>query len=320
MPEICAYNLELTAEEKMFRRTRIGSSEIAVLLGVDKWKFQTPADIVDRILHPDKPRKPLTSQAAKDGKRLEPTLRQFYADETGHTVRHAPPKIINDHLADNSDGLVYDGDTFLGPLEIKTTQIFSDWKHGVPIYYQPQCQLHMMAWNAPKCFTMMWGRTGTPEVIYELDADPIMQEVILYRAKELFDNYIKKGVLPPIDLSAAWKERLSETPSRKEKKIEATPETDALVRQFRNLQVAAKEAEENFEIKKRELQMAIGDAERLVGDDYEVAYKTQMPRRSINYRAIVNALGPDKSVIDENTTTASNGIRPLRAKFFKNAE
>lgn len=313
------YNLELTDEEKKFRRTRIGSSDLSVLLGVDKWNIRTPADIADRILHPDKPRKPLKSQAAKDGKRFEPTLRQFYADETGYTVRHAPPKVVNEHLADNSDGLVYDGDTFLGPLEIKTTQAFSDWKHGVPIYYQPQCQLHMMAWGASKCFTMMWGQTGRPEVFCELDADPIMQDVILCKAKELFDNYINKGILPPIDLSDAWKDRLNETPSRAEKKIEATPEINALVCEFRNLQVAAKEAEERFEIKKRELQMAIGDAERLVGDDYEVSYKTQMPRRSVNYRAIVSALGPDKSVIDENTTIASKGIRPLRAKFFKNA-
>mgnify|MGYP001305929589 CR=1 FL=1 len=311
--------LELSEEEKMYRRTRIGSSELGALLGLNKksWK-RTAADIVRRLIDPESVPEFQMNESMIDGKLLEPFLIQKFELATGYTVRPAPPKLVNEHLADNADGLVYDGDKFIGVYEAKTTKLISDWKHGVPIYYQPQCQLHMMAWGTDKCFVIGWRQVGESPKIYELPANPEMQEVILAKAEELFEKYVKTGTYPPVDVSDAWRDKLDSVPCNEGERLEATEELDAMVSEFRRLQHELKDLEADFEIKKRQLQMALGSASTLTGQNYEISYKEQRPRRTVDYKGLLAELNPPQKLIEQFTKTAAKGIRPLRARFFTN--
>lgn len=309
---------ELTAEEKKFRATRVGSSEGAALLEINPPGWATVSDIAARIIGlPGKVWK--MNEAMLQGKIFEPKIIERFELETGYTVKHAAPKVINEHLADNSDGLVYDGDKFLGPLEAKWTTRINDWKEGVPDYYVPQCQMHMMAWCSDQCFAIGM-KQGVPPKIYTVKENPRMQKVIKHKAKKLFDDYISKGELPPIDLSDAWKAKLDLYSPDLDLSIDSTKEIDALVGEYRTLQKMLKEFEVQAELKKRIIQETMGNATRLTGENYEISWKRQSPRKSIDYKKILSEANVPEELVLKHTKTPKQGIRTFRAKYFYNTK
>lgn len=159
------------------RRRGLGGSDIAAILGLSPWKsafqvYQEKRGEVESFKGND-----LTDW----GKRMEPTIRQWYSDTTGHPVR-VPDKILyhskHPFMLASLDGFT---DEPRG-VEIKTARSGKEWgepgSSEIPDDYMLQVQ-HYMAVTGFPVFDVPVSIAGAWPVIYEVPADAELHELII---------------------------------------------------------------------------------------------------------------------------------------------
>lgn len=236
----------MTSEERLEwlknRQTGIGGSDVAAILGLSKWK--TPLDVYnDKIAE-----KPIeeSNPSIEWGNRLEPVIRQKYADETGLTVtipnqtfRHPE----HSFMIANVDGLLPDGSV----LEIKTARSGADWgEEGtdeIPEYYLTQVQHYMAVLGAKRCdIAVLIGASDFR--IYHVDFDPEVAAMLIEEEKAFWQRVVTRN--PPAPRTFA--EAQIAFPRSKKQSLEASVEVAtaaaelALV-QTKMRELAAKEKE-----------------------------------------------------------------------------
>lgn len=151
------------------RRQGIGGSDVAAILGLSPWK--TPFQ-----LYQEK-RGESGDFSGNDrtdwGSRLEPTIRQWYADTTGRVVM-VPNGIIKSpqhpYMQASLDGLTECGRI----VEIKTARSGQDWGEpgtdAIPEYYLTQVH-HYMAVTGLEVADVPVSIGGAPPVLYQVTRD-----------------------------------------------------------------------------------------------------------------------------------------------------
>lgn len=186
------------------RRTGIGGSDVAAILGLSRWS--TPLDVYlqKRGETPSTP----DNNAMRWGRYLEPAVRQAYADETGRVVR-VPEAMLrhprHEFMVANIDG--FSGDREAGDLrlfEAKTARVATDWGEPgtdeIPQAYMLQVQHYMIVTAAPVTdVAVLIG--GSDFRIYEVPADRELQDMLI-EAEAEFWLRVQRGE-PPEPVSYA---------------------------------------------------------------------------------------------------------------------
>lgn len=246
------------------RRTGIGGSDIAAILGLSKWK--TPLQVYmdkrgEAMETPD-------NEAMKWGRYLEPVVRQAYSDATGYEVM-LPPSMLRHHdysfAVANLDGVVQDrtGRVF----EAKTTRTAEGWgepgSDQIPQPYLLQVQWYMGVAALPVAdVAALIG--GSDFRIYTVDADEELQMLMFTAAAEFWQR-VQVGD-PPDPVSYADAVAMYGKASRTDRVIAVGDVLEAAVH-LRDLKAEAKRIEDAEEACKAVIFKALGECDTLVDAD-----------------------------------------------------
>lgn len=269
------------------RQTGIGGSDVAAILGLSKRR--TPLDIYNSKIADDPIEE--SNPSIEWGNRLEPVIRQKYADETGLPVT-IPNKTFRHpdypFMIANVDGLLPDG----AVLEIKTARSGTDWgEEGtdeIPEYYLTQVQHYMTVVGAKMCdVAVLIGASDFR--IYHVDFDPEIAAMLIEEEKAFWQRVIDRN--PPAPRTYA--EASIAFPRSKANSVEATDEilNDAAELESVNRQI------EELKARKEELQGTItsfmGESDTLALCGKTIAtWKTSKPRVTFDSAAF-KAKHPD---------------------------
>lgn len=188
------------------RRTGIGGSDVAPILGLSPWR--TPYEVWEDKTgrgedQPDSP-------ALYWGRLLEDPIRQAYADRTGLTVTKPDcmySSVTHPFMHANLDGIASDGSL----VEFKTTSRVDGWgeegSDEIPEYYQTQVQHYMAVMGAEQTDigVLIAGRDFR---IYTVPADKELQEMLIDQEAR-FWSLVKADTPPEVstseDASRRWR-------------------------------------------------------------------------------------------------------------------
>lgn len=245
------------------RRTGIGGSDVAAVLGLSPWR--TPLDVYldkrgEGVDQPD-------NDAMRWGRYLEPAVRQAYADQTGHEVRVLDQMVrhpAHEFMVANLDGFVAPRDAIKRIFEAKTARTADGWgepgSDQIPQPYLLQVQHYMEVTGfAVADVAVLIG--GSDFRIYEVPEDRELQQMLV-DAEADFWRRVQAGEPPePVtvaDAVARWGR------TSKYDLVMADGETIAAVARIRALraQIASLEAQEDQA--RAVVMRALGECDTLV--------------------------------------------------------
>lgn len=277
------------------RRTGIGGSDAAAVLGRSKWR--TARDVWEEKTDTEKfapqPRNPIFER----GKRLEPVALQLYLEESGETVHSAQDLYRHpqhDFLMCHPDGLIVAnaGD---GVLEIKVLgmQTFGKiLREGIPEDYLLQMQHNLMVtgktWG--EFFILQPERWQTLRV--NVQADPTLQAQMEAAEVLFWEQHVRTRTPPP--LTAVPLDLPAVTGTLQRRTDDAFDKALANYQQAKGLVIAARVI----------LEEATADLKAALGGHgvYENAearvYFTQQTRKSWDGKAVEKLIAQSGGTID----------------------
>ena len=262
------------------RRRGLGGSDIAAILGLSPWKsafqvYQEKRGEVDGFKGND-----LTDW----GTRMEPTIRQWYSDTTGHPVR-VPDKILyhakHPFMLASLDGFT---DEPRG-VEIKTARSGKEWGEPgsaeIPDYYALQVQ-HYMAVTGFPVFDVPVSIAGAYPVIYEVPADIELQELIIDACADFWQR-VQNGNPPEPTTYADAVQRFGKSESQGV--IVAGRSEVQAVEDLREVKAKLDQLKAEEEDLKARIIIALGDIGDTLADDGGntlVTYRMSKGRKSFN--------------------------------------
>lgn len=195
--------LEMTHQEWLAdRRKGIGGSDVATILGLNKWKspYQLWLEKTDQITLDDN-----AGEAAYWGTALEPLVANRFSEVTGKKVRRRNQ--VFEHTDYPFLRANIDRDIVGEPavLECKTANQFlaKEWeKDEIPMQYICQVQHYMNVLNREYAyFAVLIG--GQRFIWKRIDRDQDLINAITERLVEFWEENVLKGIPPEIDGSDA---------------------------------------------------------------------------------------------------------------------
>lgn len=200
----------LTEEQLEERRSAVGGSDLAAILGVDPYKqaidifYDKRPDLVAE--HGFVPRV-VEGMAADRGNLFEEPIAKLYEIVTGKKVRKSHVRHVHDKhpwLAANIDRTIV-GEPDSG-LEIKSVTHYLARLWGdsgtdeVAEYYLPQVHQYMLVLD--KSMWELAALIGVDDLrIYDIARDPEMDELIIDVTHDFWHNNVLKGVPPEVDMN-----------------------------------------------------------------------------------------------------------------------
>lgn len=286
------------------RRTGIGGSEIAAILGLSPWV--TPLAVWRRKmgLDPDTP----PSWPMRIGARMEDTIADAYAEREG--VQLVPVPFLRDrqhpHRIASLDRILIPRDGSATKIaEIKWSAAAWD---AIPDQYYLQVQWYMAVTGLSEAVLIVATPRQEP-IGWPVAADPSLGALLLEECDRWWRDHVVAGV-PPEPQSveerrAYWLGRLPQD----ERAIEASPEIEAIARDL----LAAKVAVEAAVERAREIEtslvaaMAAAGASRVTGNGWRAAVVER--QGSIAYSRAVKALGISAEALEPFRGEASRYLR-----------
>lgn len=159
------------------RRKLIGGSDVAAIMGISPWKTAYQVYREKRKEVEDWG----GNEATDWGSRLEPTIRQWYSDTTGRSVK-VPDKILvhpkYSFMGASLDGFTDDGRV----VEIKTARSGKDWgepeTNQIPDYYAVQVH-HYMTITGFEVADIPVSIAGSSPCLYVVEGDKEISEMII---------------------------------------------------------------------------------------------------------------------------------------------
>ncbi len=271
------------------RRSGIGGSDAPAVLGLSKWKTPLQLYLEKRGELATQPE----SEPMRWGSRLEPLVRQEYADRTGEVVR-LPDGLLR-HPAYPWMLATIDGVTDTGRLvEIKTARTAEGWGEpgtdAVPQAYLIQVQ-HYLAVTGLHVADVAVLIGGQEFRLYEVPSDRELQELIIEQEAE-FWKAVQQGTPPdPVtyaDVVARYG-RASRAGT-----VKASIEVLAAVEALRAVRAQLAELDAREEEAKRIILGAMGECDTLVDDEGNIlaTWKASKPAQRFDAKAL-QAAHPD---------------------------
>lgn len=236
------------------RRKGIGGSDVAAILGLSPFKtaFQ---------VYQEK-RKEVEDWGGNDltdwGKRMEPTIRQWYSDTTGRSVNLPKGIVCNKKypfMLASLDGFTDDKRI----VEIKTARAGKGWgepgTNEIPDYYAVQCH-HYMIVTGYEVTDVPVSIAGGYPVLYEIPADKEISEMIIEAEANFWRQVVNGNPPEPVtyaDAVAMFGKKKSEGV------IQADNQILTVINELKKFQKIIKENKEHEETLKGQLIIALGD-------------------------------------------------------------
>lgn len=186
------------------RRTGIGGSDMAALLGVDQFG-RTARDVwEDKIF--GRPDDTDSSPDFQRGHYLEPIVRDMYARETGWTVQTPP---MQRHLSEtwaiaNLDGIALPDDGAPGVLEIKTPRMagFLAMEQGGPTHqYLVQIQHYLGVTGLNRAELAVFSAEMWRMIRLPIERDDALIHAMWDIARDFWERYVLTAIPPEADLA-----------------------------------------------------------------------------------------------------------------------
>lgn len=286
--------MSLTDAQRALRRTGIGGSEVAAVLGVATRKVESGEtrsafDVWFAKVHP---LEQLDSVDAQRGIYLEPGIGDWYLARTGRTrglapgtVRHATEPVA----LCTPDLLALDEKGVARLVSIKAPRHAYEWgpdgSRDVPLDYVLQLQ-----WEHLVCSSFMppgaldtsldlAAFVGGELRVYHFAADVELQQWMLAEAGAWWERHVATAdgqpVPPPLDASAGARVWLRQRfPASKAEVRQATPAEEVLLTALHEADRRQKAASDAYDEARRRVELAIGDAAGLDGVEGVVTWKS----------------------------------------------
>lgn len=292
------------------RRSGIGGSDAAAIMGVSPWASQYS-------LWMDKTGQPIEkaeTPAMRFGNLMEPVIREQY--EFIQSVVVLEDKTLYQHpvhkfMLANLDGVVFDPATKgepLGILEIKTSR--HTWDE-VPAHYYAQVQHYLAVTNLEMAWVAALFGGETLETFDVPRNDAYIERLI--EAEAEFWQKVQDAQRPDVDGTEATHDALRKAWSPEPGKVVQVLNLDDLVQQRAAAKAKVDAADAELKQVESQIMEHLGDAEVAINADGEVrvTWKSQS-RSSIDTKALK---GSHPELVDEFTKTTS--FRVLRMKESK---
>ncbi len=299
----------LTAEQKALRRTGIGSSEIAAVLGLSP--YAGPLDVyrakVEGLEFEE-------TDVMRRGRHVEGAVAEWYAEETGATVQSVGTLVsaTNSRVLATPDRFATftpgpgrpDGET--RTLEVKTARwsMLSQWGEAgsadVPQHYALQVAWELAVTQHERAdVAVLFG--GDDFRIYHLARDLELEGMLLEAGAKFLRDHVDPQRPPPVDGSKGSADWLAKRfPKAGPALLPATAAVNEWVAQLRvNLETMAK-AKHHAEAAKASLKAIIGDAAGVEGDFGRITWKNEKHGKTA-WKALALKLGASPAQIAEHT-------------------
>lgn len=258
--------LEMSHQEWLNDRKKgIGGSDVATILGLNKWKssYQLWLEKTGQV-----ELEQTESEPAYWGNVLEEVVAKEFQERTGKKVRRRNQIFehpLHPFLRANIDRDVVGEDAI---LECKTANQFlsKEWEgEDIPLSYLCQVQHYMNVLNKQYCYIAVL--IGGQKFIYKrIDRDQELIDIITERLVEFWETNVLEKVEPSIDGSKATSDFLKERYSDIEDVETTLPSTfDELVEQKREFKKAKKEIEDAIRKVDNEIVSELGKREASIG-------------------------------------------------------
>lgn len=304
------------------RRTFIGGSEIAAILGISP--FSTAVDIWLRKTGraPEQPE----SEAMRLGTYLEEYVARRFSEESGREVVEFPYIAIDDsaHIGGDIDrltaaagfhpatGATINRDS-ADPAILECKTAGQGWDEGkVPPHYQAQVMLYMGLLGIARAdIACVFLAPRREFKAFSIAFDASVFAAMRTRAGEWWERHIVVGE-PPLpaneaDCKALWAR------SNPGKTVEADATTAARVAEYAARVAEIKRLEEEAEEMRSDICAAIGDAETLTDPAGKplVSWKSGKDVARTDWKAVAAALSAPKDIIAAHTVSVPGARRFL---------
>jgi len=313
----------LTADQIKIRRTGIGASEIAAIVGLNPWR-----SALDVWLEKTGRAQPFAGNARTSlGEILEPHIIDWWVGQRGATEL-APLGTLRDAehdwlLATPDHHAHADGADTLVEAKFVGHFVRRYWGDvdALPDYVTTQLQVQMRVSGIHRAECAAWiDGEREPERARRIIPCPYSPELVddlIELGSEFWMRYVQKDVEPPVDHSDAWARYLrGRYPRERQPMVLGTPETDALVGAWSAAHREIKRAEARKDKAAYELQRIIGDRAGIFrAGKYRVSWLLDA-HGSTSWKSIVQALlGTEESQAEGRTLVITpEGARAIVAK------
>lgn len=307
------------------RRNSLGGSDIAVVMGLSKYK--TPMQLWQEktgVVVPED----IDSEPAYWGNQLEDMVAKEYAKRTGNKVQRVNAQLRHpEHgwMAGNIDrAVVADGKAaraskdgtalsgVAGILECKTASAYLAglWDgDSAPVQYVAQCQWYMAITGAPWTdLAVLIG--GQQFKIIRIEADPEIQQSLIEAGKAFWHDCVLANV-PPAPQTGSEVAQLY--PQSVSDAVTASFSVEQAVIRLKELNEQIKALETEQEVCKTEIQLALTDKDTLVDSagNVLVTWKSAKESSRTDWKAVAEAAKVEASIIEQFTKTTPGSRRLL---------
>lgn len=320
-------------EWRQDRKTGIGGSDIAAILGVSPYKSAVDIFLDKTGKTPDSE----MNEAMFWGTVLEDVVAKHYQDTSGAKVQRVSEMMRHPHfhwmLANIDRAIVtpgsrarFDSGKLLGAegiLEVKTASAYKagEWgtpddEDAIPTHYAAQCMWYLGISGLEWCdVAVLIG--GQKYLVKRIERDDETIRGMVERAEEFWFKHIVEGIPPaPKDGDDAIKL----FPRDSGRSIEANPKTLELLSRAVELkqQIAALELELDGDRKKGingvmgELKAYMADASAItIGSETLATWRAARDSETVDWKAVAAALNAPADIISAHTTTKPGSRRFL---------
>ena len=300
------------------RRSGIGGSDVAAILGVSPWA--TPVNVWLEKTGRAGPKE--ENEAMRIGTELEDFVARRYSQETGREVRRYNKMVHKGCLLGNFDRLVVpEGEKVASHRdEVRTDTLLEcktasrEWDGEVPVYYQTQVQHYMgLEPGLVHADVAVLFLTRKHFEVFRVERDDEVIAAMQERLAAWWDEYVVGDKMPPpaneADCKLLWAR------SNPGKKVEASDETAAKVAEYARVKAAEKAAKEAAAALMGDICAAMGDAEVLVGPDGRplCTWKSAKDSAKTDWEAVAREVGATDAQIAAHTE-AKPGARRFLVK------
>lgn len=293
----------LTAEQLEVRRTGVGASEVAAVVGLSP--YETALDVWARKTRRAGPDR--ETDAMMLGNLLEPVVLELYRQRVGpvvpagsETLRHGRYRFA---LA-TPDGFAEDGARL---VECKTAgpRVRDQWGEGpdeVPAQYLVQVQWQLLVTGRERAHVA--ALLGGQEFrVYEIERSPLMIEQLVERVGRFWRDHVM-GDVPPDPGPEHASEYLAALYSKPSKDLLAwTARTRVLAAELAEIKAERKALAQREKALAIELQREIGNAAGIGDDEQRVLWSKRAG--GIGWKDVATALGATKDVIEAHRGPSS---------------
>jgi putative phage-type endonuclease len=311
------------------RRSGIGGSDIAAILGLSPWR--TPLDVYrDKVEGIEQPE----TESMRWGRLLEDVVAREYARRAGVRIQRisdlirkvgaewAVATLDRVIVPNGTRARVHNGEVrgAEGVLECKVVNAFTAgaWGRGdepdaVPLHYAAQCMWYLAVTGLPWCdVAALIG--GQRLVVRRIERDEETIAAMFERAEKFWRDHVLARVPPPPSTAReaehAWPQDNGQT-------LEADEQLIAAYNAAREARDRMAEAERDYEAAVERIKLALGERSVLTLQGRPIAtWRATSGRQQIDYEAVIREANVPREIIAKYTTTQP-GFRRFVIKEMK---